>query len=99
MKQFLKLSHCVFWTLHTVSNSPTVLVDLVIVTSLVGLVAEKVDSCVVRATERLLCFKVLETIGFVPACWKDVKGNLTTNGETARDNQPLPQSPRFRRHT
>ena len=82
IEYFLELFHCVFWTFHAVSNGPTVLVDLIIISSFIRLVAEEMYGCVVCAAERFLRFEVLEAVGLVPARWKDVEGNLTTDGET-----------------
>lgn len=41
------------------TNGPTILVDLIVVSSLVRLVAEKMDFSVVNATKRFLSFEVL----------------------------------------
>lgn len=62
------------------SLGPLVLVNLVVVTAFVGLVAEKVNSRVVYAGNVLLRRQVLETVGLVPAGGEDVEGNLPADG-------------------
>lgn len=57
--------------------------DLVVVSTLECLVAEEVNSRVVNsAWQVLLVLNVLQTESLVPSFWKDIEGDLATNGET-----------------
>ena len=62
------------------SNSPRVLVDLVVVTTFEGLVAEEVDRLVVYSIGQVLVvLDVLQAIRLVPAGWEDVEGYLAAD--------------------
>lgn len=67
--------------LNSVTHGSAILKDLVIVSTLVGLVAKEVDGRVIDTTDGLLGLEVLQTIGFIPAIGEDVEGYLTTNGK------------------
>ena len=54
-------------------------VDLPIVASGEGLVAEEMYGLVFDARDVLLGFNVLQAVGLVPAGGEDVKGNLATD--------------------
>lgn len=65
------------------ADSPGIGVDLVVVAALKSLVTEEVNVLVGNAIGLLgLVLEVLEAVGLVPASREDVKGNLSTNGET-----------------
>ena len=72
VKQLLELSSSVLGGLDAVANGARVLVDLVIVTTLVCLVAEEVD-CGVLGTVLLLGLDVLQAVCLVPASGEDVE--------------------------
>lgn len=84
IESLLDLSYGLIGVLHGVADSPWVLVNLVIITTLEGLVAEEVDGGVVDAAGLLgLVLEVLEAVPLVPALGEDVEGDLATNGETS----------------
>lgn len=63
------------------SNGSWILEDLVVVTALVCLVTEEVDSRIVDATwQILLILNVLEAVCLIPTLRKYIEGDLTTNG-------------------
>lgn len=66
------------WVFHSVTCSPWILVDFVVVATLEGFVAEEVNLVVFDSTELSLGFNVAEAVCLVPACWEDVERNLTT---------------------
>lgn len=81
VKKSLQLPHSIFWASNRMSNRPLVLIYLIIVTTLVCLVAKEVDSGVLDTALLLgLALEVLEAVGLVPALWKDVKGDLASDG-------------------
>lgn len=55
------------------SDSPAVLVDFVIVSSLVSLITEEVN-----LLEALVLY-VSKSVGLVPASWEDIEGDLSTD--------------------
>lgn len=63
-----------------VSSRPAIRVDLIIISSRHGLVAEEVNGVVLNARNFLLCLNVLQAEGLVPACREDVEGDLTADG-------------------
>ncbi len=63
------------------SNRLLVLVDLVIVSSLVGLVTKEVYGGVLLAAVGAgLVLEMLEAIGLIPTRWEDVEGDLASDG-------------------
>ena len=58
-----------------------VVVDFIVVSALICLVAEEVNRCI-RHTAGLLglVLEVLKAVGLVPAGREDVEGNLATDG-------------------
>ena len=56
------------------TNGSLVVVDLVVITSLVRLVTEKVD------LGESFVFNMLQAVGLVPSGWENIKRNLTSNG-------------------
>lgn len=64
------------------TNSPRILVNLVVVAALERLVAEEVDGGVLDAVGLLgLVLEVLQAVGLVPAGGEDVEGDLAADGE------------------
>ena len=56
------------------ANRTRILVDLVVVAAFERLVAEEVDLVVLDTIRELcICFYMLQAVGFVPACRKDVE--------------------------
>lgn len=85
VKELLDELEGVLRALDRVTNGTLILVDLVVVTTHGGLVAEEVDVFVCDATRLLsLGLEVLEAVGLVPASREDVEGDLATDGETAK---------------
>jgi hypothetical protein len=80
VEQLLYLCHRIRCVYDRVPNRPWVLVDLVIITSLVGFVAKEVDCSILNPT-RLLCLvlQVLQTISLVPSCREDIEGDLPSD--------------------
>lgn len=72
VEQLLELSGSVLRGLDAVADGARVLVDLVVVTTLVCLVAEEVDRCVLGAVP-LLGLNVLQAVCLVPASGEDVE--------------------------
>lgn len=62
------------------SLGPFVLENLIVITTLEGLVAEKVNSRVLDTGNVLLRRQVLEAVGLVPASGEDVEGDLPADG-------------------
>lgn len=58
------------------SRGSRVLVDLIVVATLEGFVAEEVDLVVLDSGEGFFGFDVTEAVGFIPTCWEDVEGDL-----------------------
>jgi hypothetical protein len=74
IEQLFQLCRSVVWVCDGVTNRSWVSVDLVVVTTLVGLVTKEVDSRVLdSAGELRLIFQMLQTIGLVPAGRKDIE--------------------------
>lgn len=81
IKQLLHLCGSVIGVANAVTDGTRIGVDLVVVTTLVGLVAEEVDGGVIdTAGQVLLLSKVLEAVCLVPTLREDVERDLTTNG-------------------
>lgn len=78
--------------INGVSNGPGVFIDLIIISSDKGLVAEEVDGLVFDARDTLLGFDVLQAVCLVPAGGEDVEGDLTTNGVTRTQVSIIPWS-------
>lgn len=74
VEELLQDSDGVVRRLHSVANGSWVGVDLPVVTTLVGLVAEEVDLL------EALVLHVLKSVGLVPAGREHVKGDLAANG-------------------
>jgi hypothetical protein len=64
----------ILWLRDRMTSNSFILKQLVIIPALERLVAEKVN------TSEPFAFQMLETISLVPACWKDIKADLTANG-------------------
>lgn len=62
------------------SLGPLVLKDLIVITTLEDLVAEKVNSRVLDTGNVLLRRQVLEAVGLVPASGEDIEGDLPADG-------------------
>lgn len=61
-----------------------VLVDLVVITTLVGLVTKEVDSIILDTIWLLgLVLEMLQTVSLVPSSWEHVERDLTSNGVSA----------------
>lgn len=71
-EQLLELSGSVLRGLDAVADGARVLIDLVVVTTLVCLVAEEVD-CRVLGTVLLLGLDVLQAVGLVPASGENIE--------------------------
>ena len=62
------------------ANRSGILINLVVVAALERLVAEEMYSLVVHSTWHVLVvLDVLQAVCLVPACWKDVEGDLTAD--------------------
>lgn len=74
------------------SDRSRVTVYLVVIAAFHALVTEEVNGLVVNAREPLrsvcLRFDMLQTVGLVPAFRKDIKRDLTSDGEAERKGQP-----------
>lgn len=82
IKKLLELGRSVLRASHGVANSPGVLKDLVIVTTLEGLVTKEVHSGI-GDTARLLglALQVLQAVCLVPASGEHVERNLAADAE------------------
>ena len=67
-------------------NRPTIFEDLVIISTLVCFVAEKMDGGVIHTTDRLLCLEVLQAVSLIPASGKHIEGNLSANRKAIRSD-------------
>jgi hypothetical protein len=72
VKQLLELSSSVLGGLDAVADSARVLVNLVVVTALVCLVAEEVDGCVLGSV-LLLGLDVLQAVCLVPTSGENIE--------------------------
>lgn len=77
LKHLLQDGHCLIGILHRVSSRSGIIVDLVVVSTLEGLITEEVNMLVVESTESLLGFNMSEAVGLIPACWEYIEGDLT----------------------
>lgn len=86
IKQLLQLPCHIIRVRDRVSNSPRILIDLIIIAALERLVAKEVDRRV-RDTAWLLSLvlEVLQAIGLVPASWEHIEGDLATDRVTNAD--------------
>lgn len=87
--------HGLFWIGDGMADSATVFENLIIVTTLVRLIAEKMDGGKVDARKSLLCRQMLQTVSLVPAGWKDVKRDLAADrvSEMSGKSRMLAQNP------
>lgn len=76
LKHLLQDGHRLIWILHRVSSRSGIIVDLVVVSTLEGLITEEMNMLVVESTESLLGFNMSEAVGLVPACWEHIEGDL-----------------------
>lgn len=79
VEHLFQYPQCMLRIVDTMSNSPAIFENLVIVSTFVCLVAEEVDSRVINTTERLLRFQVLQTVSLIPASGKYIEGNLSAD--------------------
>ena len=63
-------------------HRPAILIDLVIITPLIRLIAKEVNSRVIDAADLLFIFDMLQAICLVPASGEDVEGDLAANGKS-----------------
>lgn len=80
---------CILWALDFMSRCTLILVNLIIISPPVCLVAEEVDGCVLYSGQILLRFQVLQAVCFVPSGGEDVKGYLSTNRVATDDTNGL----------
>ncbi len=75
--------HSMLGPVYCVASRARVVVDLIVISTFEGLVAEEVDRLVVNARETLggvrFCFDVLQTVCLVPAMWEDIERDLAAN--------------------
>jgi transcriptional regulator of aromatic amino acid metabolism len=79
VKQLLQLVDGVLRAVNGVSNGARVFVNLVIVSSDEGLIAEEVDGRVFDTRDVLLRLNVLQAVGLVPAGGEDIERDLTAD--------------------
>lgn len=73
-EQLLELGVRVIWVSNRMSDSSWILVDLVVVTALVCLVAEEVDGIILDAVWLFgLVLQVLEAVCLVPSSWEYIE--------------------------
>ena len=74
VKELLDLRICVLWILDSVANSSWVAVELVIVSALVCLISEEVDSRENSTSGKLsFVFEMVKAVSLVPAFGEDVE--------------------------
>lgn len=61
------------------SRCTLILVNLIVISPLVCLVAEEVNGCVLYSRQILLRFQVLQAVCFIPSGGEDVKGYLSAD--------------------
>lgn len=79
IEELFEDAHGVFWTSDRVANGALISVDLVVVTTLEGLVAEEVNVLVGNAALSGLVLEVLKAVGLIPASGEDIEGDLAAN--------------------
>lgn len=78
----LELLHGIIWISNRVTNRPRIGKDLIIVTTLIGLVAKEVNSGIGHSTRLLsLILKHTQAVRLVPTSREDIEGDLATNRE------------------
>ena len=80
------------------TNRSFVLVNLIIITALVRLVAEKMYGGVLHPADVFLSFQMLQAIGLIPASGENVKGDLSANRITI-SSFSIPLAAIMKRHT
>lgn len=55
---------------------------LEIITSRVTFISKEMNRFVLSARDVLLGLDMTQAIGFIPACWKNIEGNFTADGES-----------------
>lgn len=81
VKQLFELRDSLIGVQYSVTNRPRVRKDLIVVSTLEGLVAEEVNCAVVDAArDLLLVLDVIESISLVPALGKAVERDLSADG-------------------
>lgn len=86
-EHLLQFPHRTLRTLNTVSHCPTVLIDLIIISTFVCLISKEMYSRVVNPADLLLRFQVLQAVGLVPAGGEDVKGDLAADRVSIKQAQ------------
>jgi len=74
IEELLQLLHGIFGLSNRMTYGPRVFVDFVVISTLVGFVAKKVD-----LGKHALFLDVLQTVGLVPTSRKDIERDLTSN--------------------
>lgn len=62
--------------LDSMTRSPRITVDFVVVSALKGLVAEEVDLGVLDSAQGLFGLDMAEAVSLIPASWEDIEGDL-----------------------
>lgn len=73
------------------SDCPGIGVYLVIVASSKAFISEEMDGLVVSTRDLLLSRHMLQTVGFVPASWENVKRDLATDRVAANVSRSIKQ--------
>lgn len=82
IEQLLELNSRILGTGDRVTDGPRILIDLIVVSALVGLVAKEVNGSVRDTTGLLgLVLEVLQAVGLVPAGGEDVERDLAADAE------------------
>lgn len=59
---------------------------LEIITSRVAFISKEMNCFVLSARDVLLGLDMTQAIGFIPACWKNIEGDFTADGESIGKN-------------
>ena len=80
-KQLLQLPHGILRILYSMAHRPRILRNLIVVATLLSVIPEKMHGRVIYAANVLFGGYMFQTVGFIPAGGKGVKGDLAADGE------------------